>query len=142
MRGVTCRAVCRRVDIVASFKLPSVDVRLGANETPGDAVRRASPGRCGAQCKTWARGPMQDLSAVPKARPGRGAQCKTWARYPKQDLGAGPNARPRRGVPLSSDFVTTSCSLNRVTIVVERIYTVCEYVLCNVFTPTRKALGF
>ena len=30
--------MCRRVDIVASFKLPSVDVRLGANEAPGDAV--------------------------------------------------------------------------------------------------------
>ena len=29
----------RRVDIVASFKLRSVDVRLGANEAPGDAVR-------------------------------------------------------------------------------------------------------
>jgi len=26
---------------------------------------RASPGRCGAQCKTWARGPMQDLTAGP-----------------------------------------------------------------------------
>ena len=39
MRGVTCRVVCRRVDIVASFKLPSVDVRLGANEAPGDAIR-------------------------------------------------------------------------------------------------------
>ena len=31
--------MCRRVDAVASFKLPSVDVRLGANEAPGDAVR-------------------------------------------------------------------------------------------------------
>ena len=30
--------MCRRVE-VASFKLPSVDVRLGANEAPGDAVR-------------------------------------------------------------------------------------------------------
>ena len=37
--ALTCRAVCRRVDIVASFKLPSVDVRLGANEASGDAVR-------------------------------------------------------------------------------------------------------
>ena len=37
--ALTYRAVCRRVDIVASFKLPSVDVRLGANEAPGDAVR-------------------------------------------------------------------------------------------------------
>jgi len=36
---LTCRAVCRHVDIVASFKLPSVDVRLGANEAPGDDVR-------------------------------------------------------------------------------------------------------
>jgi len=33
--ALTCRAVCRRADIVASFKLPSVDVRLGANEAPG-----------------------------------------------------------------------------------------------------------
>ena len=31
--------MCRRVDIVASFKLPSVGVRLGANEAPGDAIR-------------------------------------------------------------------------------------------------------
>jgi len=37
---------------------------------------------------------------------------------------AGPNARPRRGAPLSSDFMTSSCSVNRVTIVVERRYTV------------------
>ena len=37
--ALTCRAVCRRVDIAASFKLPSVDVCLGANEAPGDAVR-------------------------------------------------------------------------------------------------------
>jgi len=28
-------------------------------------VRRAGPSRCGAQCKTWARGPMQDLGTVP-----------------------------------------------------------------------------
>jgi len=35
----TCCAVCRLVGIVASFKLPSVDVRLGANEAPRDAVR-------------------------------------------------------------------------------------------------------
>jgi len=41
-------------------------------------------------------------------------------RGPVQDLGAGPNARPRRGAPLSSDFMTSSCSINRVTIVVER----------------------
>jgi len=38
--------------------------------------------------------------------------------------GAGPNARPRRGVPLSSDFKTSSCSFNRVAIVVKRRYTV------------------
>ena len=39
--ALTWRAVCRRVDIpvVASFKLRSVDVRLGANEAPADAVR-------------------------------------------------------------------------------------------------------
>jgi len=45
-------------------------------------------------------------------------------RGPMQDLGVGPNARPRRGVPLSSDFMTSSCSVKRVTIVVERRYTV------------------
>ena len=28
-------------------------------------TRRAGPSRCRAQCKTWARGPMQDLSAGP-----------------------------------------------------------------------------
>jgi len=27
--------------------------------------QRAGPSRCGAQCKTWARGPMQDLGAGP-----------------------------------------------------------------------------
>ena len=37
--ALTCHAVCRRVDVVASFKLPSVDLRLGAHEAPGDAVR-------------------------------------------------------------------------------------------------------
>ena len=37
-------------------------------------------------------------------------------RSPMQDLGAGPNARPRREAPLSSDFMTSSCSVNRVTI--------------------------
>jgi len=37
---------------------------------------------------------------------------------------AGPNARPRRGAPLSSGFMTSSRSVNRVTIVVERRYTV------------------
>jgi len=37
---------------------------------------------------------------------------------------AGPNARPRRGVPLSSDFMKLSCSVNRVTIVEERRYAV------------------
>jgi len=43
---------------------------------------RAGPSRCGAQCKTYARG------------------------------------------PLSSDFMTSSCSVNHVTIVVERKYAV------------------
>jgi len=37
-------------------------------------------------------------------------------RGPMQDLGAGAKARPRRGAPLSSDFMTSSCSVNRVTI--------------------------
>ena len=30
--------MCRFVELVASFKLPSVDVRLLANEAPGNAV--------------------------------------------------------------------------------------------------------
>ena len=37
--------------------------------------------------------------------------------------GAGPNARPRRGAPLNSAFMTSSCSVKRVTIMVERRYT-------------------
>jgi len=37
---------------------------------------------------------------------------------------AEPNARPKRGAPLSSDFMTSSCSVNRSTIVAERRYTV------------------
>ena len=37
---------------------------------------------------------------------------------------AGTNARPRRGAPLSSDFMVSSRLVNRVTIVVERRYTV------------------
>ena len=37
---------------------------------------------------------------------------------------AGPNARPGLGAPLSSYFMMSSCSVNRVTIVVERRYTV------------------
>jgi len=37
---------------------------------------------------------------------------------------AGPNARPKREASLSSDFMTSSCSVNRVTIVVERKYAV------------------
>jgi len=37
---------------------------------------------------------------------------------------AGPNARPRHVAPLSSDFMTSSCSVNRVTIVAERRYAV------------------
>ena len=41
-------------------------------------------------------------------------------RGPMQELSAGPNARPRRGAPLSSVFVTSSCSVDRFTIVVER----------------------
>ena len=37
---------------------------------------------------------------------------------------AGPNARPKPGAPLNSDFMTAPCSVNRVTIVVERKYAV------------------
>ena len=37
---------------------------------------------------------------------------------------AGPNARPKRGAPLSSNFMTSWCSVSRVTIVVERKYAV------------------
>jgi len=36
----------------------------------------------------------------------------------------GPNARPNSGAPLSIDFMTSSCSVNRVTIVEERKYAV------------------
>jgi len=45
-------------------------------------------------------------------------------RGPMQDLGAGSDVRPGRGAPLGSDFMTSSCSVNRVTIVVERRYAV------------------
>jgi len=38
--------------------------------------------------------------------------------------GAGSNARPGRGAPLSSDFMTSSCSMNRAILVVERRNTV------------------
>jgi len=37
---------------------------------------------------------------------------------------AGPNARPKHGAPQSSDCMTSSCSVNRVMIVVERRYAV------------------
>jgi len=37
---------------------------------------------------------------------------------------AGPNARPKCGASLSSDFMTSSCSVNRHTIVVGRKYAV------------------
>jgi len=36
----------------------------------------------------------------------------------------GPIARPKRGAPLSNDFMTSSSSVNHVTIVVERKYVV------------------
>ena len=39
MRGVNLPRCVQTCDIVASFKLPSVDVRLGENEAPGYAVR-------------------------------------------------------------------------------------------------------
>jgi len=45
-------------------------------------------------------------------------------RGPMQALVAGPNARSKCGAPLGSDFMTSSCSVNRVTIVVERKYAV------------------
>jgi len=44
-----------------------------------------------------------------------------------QNLGAGPNARHKRGAPLSSDFMTSSCSVNSVTIAVERRYAVLTF---------------
>jgi len=40
---------------------------------------------------------------------------------------AGPNARPRRESLLSSDFMTTSCSVNRVTILVEQVQQDMQY---------------
>jgi len=47
---------------------PLVHALINNNVTiyfiPG-TMNRASPSRCGAQCKTWAWGPMQDLSAGP-----------------------------------------------------------------------------
>jgi len=55
-----------------------------------NALTTADPTRCGAQCKTWARGPIQ---------------------------------RPKNGALVSNYFMTSSCSINRVTIVVERRYT-------------------
>ena len=45
-------------------------------------------------------------------------------RCPIQDLGVGSNARLKRGAFLNSDFMTSSCSVNRVTIVVKRKYAV------------------
>jgi len=51
---------------------------------------------------------LLDYSSVSRAGPSR------W----------GPNARPGRGAPLRSDFMTSSCSVNGVTIVVERRYAV------------------
>jgi len=44
----------------------------------------------------------------------------TWTAIPT----AGPNPRPRHRAPLSSDFMTCSSAVNRVTIVVEGRYTV------------------
>ena len=40
----TLCAVVLLIDIIGSFKLPSLDMRLGANEAPGNAVsvRRSS----------------------------------------------------------------------------------------------------
>ena len=40
---------------LATFKLDITVIYVG----------RAGPSRCRAQCKTWAQGPMQDLSAEP-----------------------------------------------------------------------------
>jgi len=60
---LTCGAVCRRVDIAGSFKLPNVDVRLGANEAPGDAVRLSSPVATGGLW--WAQPPQTKLQATP-----------------------------------------------------------------------------
>jgi len=45
-----------------------------------------------------------------------GAQCKTWPRDLMQELGM--------GLLLAVIYMTSSCSVNRVTIVVERRYTV------------------
>jgi len=41
--------------------------------------------------------------------------------------GRGSHARPKRWAPLSSDFMTSLCSVNRVTFVVERKYAVQHY---------------
>ena len=47
-----------------------------------------------------------------------------WLRAWSALADAGPHARPKHGAPLSSDFMMSLCSVNRVTIVVEREYAV------------------
>jgi len=37
----------------------------GPRNKKGWRALRAGPSKCGAQCKTWARDPMQDLGAGP-----------------------------------------------------------------------------
>jgi len=59
-----------------------------------------------------------------------------------QDLGAGPNARPRRGAPLSSDFMTSSCSVNCATIVVEGRYTGQIYRELSTFANVREEICY
>jgi len=54
---------------------------------------------------------------------------------------AGPNARPGRGAPLSNDFMTSSCSVNRVTIVVERRYTAEVYRSRSVGVDSGRSLN-
>jgi len=43
---------------------------------------------------------------------------------PMQDLGTEPDARPKRGAPLNSDFMTSSCSVNRVKLLAKRKFAV------------------
>ena len=63
--------------------------------------------------------------------PKRGQKkAKLHLRYSEPAIAdAGPNERPRHGAPLSSDFMTPSCSVNRVTITVER--KICSTTLAN-----------
>jgi len=69
--------------------------------------------------------PEKDKQNVDVSPPGKFSADTHGYFHPGPALAeAGPNARPKRGASLSSDFVTPSCSVNRVTIVVKRKYSI------------------